>query len=126
MVNRILRVLIVDDEPIARQVLAEELESLPGVEIAGAAATGTEALVKISTLNPDLVFLDLQMPVMGGAAVIKSLPSSIPRPLVVVLTAFDEREQYGQEARVIDHINKPVTPLRLEQAIGRARLLMTS
>jgi two-component system LytT family response regulator len=62
---QIMRTLIVDDEPIARRVLREELECFPGVEIAGEAGNGKEALEKIAKLKPNLVFLDLQMPVMA-------------------------------------------------------------
>ena len=66
----ILRVLVVDDEPIARRVLRQELGCLDRVEVVGEADNGEEALRQISALNPDLVFLDIQMPVMGGFEVL--------------------------------------------------------
>ena len=69
----LLRTLIVDDEPIARRVLREDLELLPGVEVVGEAENGKEALLRIGKLKPDLVFLDLQMPVMSGFEVARNL-----------------------------------------------------
>ncbi len=68
-----LRVLIADDEPIARQVLREHIESIPALEIAGEAATGAETLQRILDLKPDLVLLDLQMPELDGLAMVRSL-----------------------------------------------------
>lgn len=83
-----MKTLIVDDEPIARRVLREGLELLPGVDIVGEAADGREALRQIAKLEPDLVFLDLQMPVMGGLAVVRSLEGR-SLPVVVIVTTFD-------------------------------------
>jgi len=85
-----LRTLIVDDEPIARQVLREELEQIGEVEIVGEAADGTAALAAIRLLFPDLIFLDLQMPGLSGFDVIKKLPSRGRIPMVVIVTAFSE------------------------------------
>ena len=68
-----MKTLIVDDEPIARRVLAEELEAFPEVTVLGEASNGREALLKITELQPDVVFLDLQMPVMSGFEVIQNL-----------------------------------------------------
>ena len=73
MDHRLITTLIVDDEPIARRVLREGLESIPGIEITGEATNGREALQQIATLKPDLVFLDLQMPVMSGFEVVRSI-----------------------------------------------------
>ncbi|MGP8093102.1 MAG: LytR/AlgR family response regulator transcription factor, partial [Candidatus Sulfotelmatobacter sp.] len=68
-----LRTLIVDDEPIARQVLREELELIDGVEVMGEADNGAKALDEIARHGPDLVLLDLQMPVMGGFEVVSGI-----------------------------------------------------
>ena len=73
MDRRRITTLIVDDEPVARKLLREELELLPEIEIAGEAEDGRDALQKIRTLKPDLVFLDLQMPVMSGFEVVRGL-----------------------------------------------------
>ena len=73
-----LRTLIVDDEPIARKVLREELEVIDDVEIVDEADNGDKALEKISELKPDLVLLDLQMPVMGGLDVVRRLKRRTP------------------------------------------------
>ena len=75
----IIRTLIVDDEPIARRTLHEELEMFTDVEIVGEAENGKDALRKIGALRPDLVFLDLQMPVMSGFEVARGLAEPICR-----------------------------------------------
>ena len=68
-----MRVLIADDEPIARQILREHIESIPSMEIAGEASTGAEALTRILECRPDIVLLDLQMPELEGLGVVRSL-----------------------------------------------------
>ena len=73
-----MNALIVDDEPIARRVLREELELLPDVRVIGEAGDGEEALERITELRPDLVFLDLQMPVMSGFEVVRNLHEPLP------------------------------------------------
>ena len=90
-----LRTLIVDDEPIARRVLREELDCLDGVEIVGEAENGAIALAKISEYHPDLVLLDLQMPGMGGLEVVRNLRRGAHMPVIVVVTAYD---QYALQA----------------------------
>jgi len=84
-----LRTLIVDDEPIARKVLREELDSLHDVEIIGEADNGALALEKISADHPDLVLLDLQMPEMGGLEVVRNLKPGTHMPVIVIVTAYD-------------------------------------
>jgi DNA-binding LytR/AlgR family response regulator len=115
-----MRTLIVYDEPIARQVLREELERFADVEIAGEAANGKEALLKIAELRPDLVFLDLQMPVMSGFEVIQNLAAQ-PAPFVIIVTAFDQHAIQAFEAGAIDYLLKPVNEARLQRAVERAR-----
>jgi DNA-binding LytR/AlgR family response regulator len=120
MLPRAMRTLIVDDEPIARQILIEELESFPDVELAGEASNGKEALLKIAELKPDLVFLDLQMPVMSGFEVIQNLQDA-PPPVVIIVTAFDQHAFRAFEAGAVDYLLKPVTGARLKAAVERAR-----
>lgn len=115
-----LRTLIVDDEPIARQVLREELDQIGEVEIVGEAADGTAALAAIRLLFPDLIFLDLQMPGLSGFDVIKKLPSRGRIPMVVIVTAFSEHAINAFAAGAIDYLLKPISQDRLAQAVERA------
>jgi len=120
-----MRTLIVDDEPIARQVLREELEQLDEIEIVAEAADGMAALAAIRELSPDLVLLDLQMPGLSGFDVIKKLPSSGQIPMVVIVTAFDQHAIQAFEAGAIDYLLKPIGQERLAQAVERAVRLRT-
>jgi DNA-binding LytR/AlgR family response regulator len=117
-----IRTLVVDDEPIARQVLRDELSVFADVEVAGEAANGDDALREIARLKPDLVFLDLQMPGMGGFDVIRSLPEGA-LPIVVIVTAYDQHAIRAFEAGALDYLLKPVSQERLEKALDRARAL---
>jgi len=117
-----MKALIVDDEPIARRVLREELEVLPNVQVVGEAGDGKEALEKIANLAPDLVFLDLQMPVMSGFEVVRNLKAP-PLPVVVIVTAFDQHAIEAFEAGAVDYLLKPVSEARLRTAVDRARTL---
>jgi DNA-binding LytR/AlgR family response regulator len=118
----LIKSLIVDDEPIARQVLREELEQIPDFEIVGEAEHGLEALRKIAGLAPDVVFLDLQMPGMGGFDVIRKLEGG-KLPIVVVVTAYDQHAIQAFEAGAVDYLLKPVTEARLHKALDRVRRL---
>jgi two-component system, LytTR family, response regulator len=122
MNHRVMKTLIVDDEPIARRVLREELEAVPQVEIVGEAENGKQALQQIADLKPDLVFLDLQMPVMGGFEVVRKL-SGGHLPIVVIVTAFDQHAIEAFEAGAVDYLLKPVGEERLRKAVERARNL---
>jgi two-component system, LytTR family, response regulator len=125
MGRRAMKTLIVDDEPIARRVLREELETFPGIEIVGEAENGRQALEKIEDLQPDLVLLDLQMPVMGGFEVVRKLGGG-RLPVVVIVTAFDEYAIQAFEAGAIDYLLKPVSEERLRKAVDRAQNLRSS
>lgn len=117
-----MKALIVDDEPIARRVLREELELFPGIAVVGEAADGRDALQQIDKLEPDLVFLDLQMPVMGGFEVVRALEGR-SSPVVVIVTAFDQHAIQAFEAGAIDYLLKPIRQERLQKCIERARKL---
>ena len=120
-----MRVLIVDDEPIARQILREHLEGFTDVTIVGEAADGLSAVEQIQTLNPDLVFLDLQMPELGGLAVAKNLRGK-RMPLIIFVTAFEQHALEAFDAGAVDYLLKPVRHERLAAAIQKARPMLTS
>ena len=122
MANSALRALIVDDEPIARKVLRDELSAFSDVEIAGEASNGNDAIREIARLKPDLVFLDLEMPGVGGFEVIRRLPDGV-LPIVVIVTAYDQHAIRAFEAGALDYLLKPVSQERLEKALDRARAL---
>jgi two-component system LytT family response regulator len=115
-----LRTLIVDDEPIARGVLREELELLDEIGVIDEAPDGASALAAIRELSPDIVFLDLQMPGLGGFDVIRRLQPGPKLPLIIIVTAWDQYAIQAFEAGAIDYLLKPVTADRLAQAVERA------
>jgi DNA-binding LytR/AlgR family response regulator len=125
MTHRVMKTLIVDDEPIARRILREELEAFPEVKVVGEAENGREALRKIAELQPNLVFLDLQMPVMGGFEVVRKLGGGA-LPVVVIVTAFDQHAIEAFEAGAIDYLLKPVSEARLQKAVLRAKSLQNN
>ena len=89
MTTETLKTLIVDDESLARRGLAHRLQTIEGIEIVGEAQNGREALRLIRELNPDLVFLDIQMPGLGGFEVVQQLDEET-MPVILFLTAYDE------------------------------------
>jgi len=113
--------LIVDDEPLAREELAFLLKDFPEIELLDTASNGPEALRMIEDLEPDLVFLDVQMPGLDGLGVIQKLQEKkIPLPHFVLATAFD---QYAVEAfrlEATDYLLKPIEKERLALSIERA------
>jgi DNA-binding LytR/AlgR family response regulator len=118
-----MKTLIIDDEPIARRILREQLEPFREIVVVGEAENGKQALQKIAELQPDLVFLDLQMPLMGGFEVVQKLHGN-QLPVIVIVTAFDEHAIRAFEAGAIDYLLKPVSESRLEKAVKRACGLM--
>ena len=114
-----MRVLIVDDEAFARQRLRRLLSEESDIEIVGEAANGREAIALITTHNPDLVLLDVQMPRVDGFGVLRGLDG--PAPLVIFVTAFDEHAVAAFNVHAFDYILKPVEPARFTEAIARAR-----
>ncbi|HMJ60629.1 MAG TPA: response regulator, partial [Bryobacteraceae bacterium] len=117
-----MRALIVDDEPVARKVLRDELELLGSVDVVGEADNGKTALLKISSTKPDIVFLDIQMPVMGGFEVLDRLVGG-HMPVVVMVTAYDQHAIRAFEAGAVDYLLKPIGQQRLVQAVDRAMRL---
>ena len=118
-----MNALIVDDEPIARRVLREELDTFPEVRVVGEAADGRDALEKIARLKPDVIFLDLQMPVMSGFEVVRNL-NGPELPVIVIVTAFDQHAIEAFEAGAIDYLLKPIGEARLSAALNRVSKLV--
>jgi DNA-binding LytR/AlgR family response regulator len=114
-----MRVLIADDEPVARQILREHLGEISAVEIVGEAASGAEAAQRILDLDPDLVLLDQQMPEMDGLSVVRHLRKRMP--LVIFVTAFEQHALDAFDVGAVDYLLKPVRQERLERAIEKAR-----
>ena len=113
-----LRVLIVDDEALARERLRTLLARESGVEIIGECASGAEAVSAIQAQRPDLVFLDIQMPELDGFGVLRELGTALPA--VVFVTAFDSYAVKAFEVHALDYVLKPFKPARLRQALERA------
>ncbi|MBL8860579.1 MAG: response regulator transcription factor [Planctomycetes bacterium] len=114
-----MRVLIVDDEPIARAGLRTTLSAQPGVEVAGEAADGLSAVEAVERLRPDLVFLDVQMPGLDGFGVLHALAPE-DRPAVVFVTAYEQYALRAFDAHAIDYLLKPFDEERLLAALARA------
>ena len=117
-----IRALIVDDEPVARKVLREELEVLEAIEVVGEADNGRAALHQISAVRPDIVFLDIDMPVMNGFELLGRLNAG-HMPAIVMVTAYDQYAIRAFEAGAVDYLLKPISQPRLVQALERARRL---
>ncbi|MBV9108828.1 MAG: response regulator, partial [Gemmatimonadetes bacterium] len=115
-----LRIVIVDDEPLARRTLRVLLEPHADVEIVGEAANGAEALDAIASASPDLVFLDVQMPEMDGFEVLNALGPE-RTPAVIFVTAFDEHAVRAFDAEAADYLLKPFDDERFARALARAR-----
>jgi two-component system LytT family response regulator len=119
-VSRRLRVVVADDERPARALLLELLRAFADAEVVGEAATGTEAVRVIETLEPDLALLDLSMPELDGIGVVRLLPRDSV-PLVAFVTAYDEYAVRAFEVNAIDYLLKPVSPERMRETLDRAR-----
>jgi len=115
-----LRVLLVDDEPLALDRLVALFRQLPDVEVVGTAGDGQEAGQMIAALRPDLVMLDIQMPERSGLAVAADLPLA-QRPEIVFVTAFEQFAADAFEVEATDYLLKPVRFDRLRHAVERAK-----
>ncbi|MGE5245501.1 MAG: LytR/AlgR family response regulator transcription factor [Betaproteobacteria bacterium] len=121
-----LRAVLVDDEQLARDELAYLLGRLGGVEVVGQAGNGLEAISAIDRLQPDVVFLDVQMPGLTGFEVARRLVERRATTHVVFVTAFDQHAIEAFEVNAVDYLLKPVDPARLEAAVERARRRVSS
>ena len=115
-----VRILIVDDEPLARRRIEDLLAKEEDVEIVGAAAGGVEAVELIGRLTPDLVFLDVQMPGMSGLQVVDEIGAE-KMPATIFVTAFDRFALKAFDVAAVDYLVKPFDDERFRQAFRRAR-----
>jgi two-component system, LytTR family, response regulator len=113
-----LRVIIVDDEPLARAVIVEYLKAHPGVECVAECGNGFEAVKAVTELSPQLMFLDVQMPKLDGFEVLELLGQAIP---VVFTTAYDQYALRAFEVHAVDYLLKPFDEARFTEALTRAR-----
>ena len=120
MPSEIIRTLIVDDEPLARKKILTFLAEEQDVEICAECANGLEAVDAIRTYNPDLIFLDIQMPEMDGFEVIRSFESTA-LPCVIFITAYDQYAIQAFENHALDYLLKPFNRERFKTALNRAR-----
>lgn len=118
------RSLIIDDEPLARRVIRNFLQTDPSIIVIDEAGNGSEAVVKVLQHRPDLVFLDIQMPELDGFEVLKEIwPHH--QPFVVFTTAYDQYALRAFEVNAIDYLLKPFNEVRFHQALGRAQERLT-
>jgi two-component system LytT family response regulator len=113
-----LKVILIDDERLARSELKRLLQDFPDVEVIGEAANANEGIEKIETLNPDLIFLDIQMPGKTGFDMLTELEKT---PHVIFVTAYDEFAIKAFEVNALDYLMKPVEPKRLSDAILKVK-----
>jgi len=113
-----IRILIIDDESLARDLVKKYLTGIPGVEILGECENGFDALKAIQDLKPDLLFLDIQMPKIDGFELLEVLDH---RPEIIFTTAFDQYAIKAFEMNAVDYLLKPFSKARFEQALEKAR-----
>jgi two-component system LytT family response regulator len=113
-----LRALLVDDEELARQLLREYLASQPDVEIVGECGNGFDAVKAIQELQPDVVFLDVQMPKLDGFEVLELIQT---RAAIVFVTAYDQYATKAFDAAAVDYLLKPFDETRFQTALARVR-----
>jgi two-component system LytT family response regulator/two-component system response regulator LytT len=121
-----LRAVLADDEQLARDELKYLLDQRGGVDVIGQAANGVEALSAIERLQPDLIFLDVQMPGLTGFEVARHLIDDRSRAEIVFVTAYDRHAIEAFEVNAVDYLLKPVDPTRLDLALQRVRRRMVA
>jgi two-component system, LytTR family, response regulator len=116
-----LRVVLVDDEQLARDELGYLLGQLGGVTVVGQAGNGLEALTTVERLQPDVLFLDVQMPGLTGFEVARRMLANQAPSQIIFVTAYDQHAIEAFEVNAVDYLLKPVDQARLEVAVARAR-----
>lgn len=115
-----MRVLIVDDEPLARARMVSLLGEIAGIEVVGQAGDGETALVACAELRPDTMLLDIEMPAMDGTAVARRLAGQAGAPQIIFCTAYDNHALGAFDVGAVDYLLKPVRVERLREALARA------
>jgi len=121
-----LRAVLVDDEQLARDELGYLLGRVGGVAVIGQAGNGVDALSTIDRLQPDVVFLDVQMPGLTGFEVARRMANKRTASHIIFVTAYDQHAIEAFEVNAVDYLLKPVDPSRLEVAVDRARRRISS
>ncbi len=116
--------IIIDDEQLALEELNFLLDSVPDVKVIGQGRNGLEAIRLVEELEPDLLFLDIEMPGLNGFRVVEKLVQKDELPQIVFVTAYDQYAVRAFEVNAVDYLLKPVEKLRLEKAVQRARKLL--
>ena len=120
---RQIKVIIVDDEPLARELIRKYLDDKPDISVSAECADGYEAIKAVNEYHPDLIFLDVQMPRIDGFEFLEVLNE---RPAIIFTTAYDQYAIKAFEMNAVDYLLKPFSKSRLEQAIEKARKRMAS
>jgi len=118
-----IKALIVDDEPLARDRIREMLKEHPEVEVIAEARNGQEAIEAVANQNPDLVFLDVQMPDLDGFSVLQNLDVQ-KIPLIIFVTAYDQHALRAFDVHAVDYLTKPFDRKRFAEAIDHAKVYM--
>ena len=121
--SRMMKTIIVEDEAAARERLCRLLAHYPDIVMVGEARDGLQAVQKIESLRPDLLFIDIELPALNGFEVLKSVHQSVPLPLVIFVTGYDQHALAAFEANALAYLLKPIEPEKLAQAVERARKL---
>ena len=118
-----IKIMIVDDEPLARERLNRMIEAVDGCSLVGQAGSGEQAITVAEEESPDLVFMDVRMPGMDGLAAAQYLAELEPPPAVIFCTAYDDYAVEAFSSQAIGYLLKPVKQLELEKALQRAKRL---
>lgn len=121
--NTAIRIIIIDDEELARKVIRKYLEAYPEIQIVAECENGFAGLKALNELKPDLVFLDIQMPKISGFELLEVLDDP---PVIIFSTAHDEFALKAFEHSAVDYLLKPYSQKRFDEAIGRAKLRLAS
>jgi two-component system LytT family response regulator len=116
-----MRVVVIDDEPLSRRGVIARLKREPDVEVVGEAADGVSGIAAIERLKPDLIFIDIAMPGLDGMSAVAALPVD-RRPLVVFVSAHDQFAVRAFDVRALDYLLKPIDGDRFAESVARARV----